>query len=55
MSLQEYMTKFDDLTLRCDVQEDHYQAISRFHSELRSDIQLAMHVHFQILLHRLVT
>ena len=39
MSVQEYTTDFDDLTLRCEVQEDSYQTISRYHFGLRSDIQ----------------
>ena len=38
-SVQEYITDFDDLTLRCEVQEDSYQAISRYRSGWRSDIQ----------------
>ena len=44
-SVQEYTTDFDDLTLRCEVQEDSYQAISRYCSGLRSDIQRAMFIH----------
>jgi len=42
-SVQDYTIKFDDLTLRCKVQEDSYQAISRYRSGKRSDIQRASH------------
>lgn len=35
---QDNMTKFDDLTLYYEVQEDHYQVISRFYSGLISEI-----------------
>jgi len=45
MSIQEYTTDFDDLILRCEVQEDSYQAVSRYRSGLRSDIQRAMFIH----------
>jgi len=38
-SVQDYTTEFDNLTLRCEVREDSYQAISRYHFVLRSDIQ----------------
>jgi len=41
----DYTIEFDDLTLHCEVQEDSYQAISKYHSELRSDIQQAMFIH----------
>jgi len=34
-SIQDYTTKFDDLILRCEVQEDSYQAIFKFRSGLR--------------------
>ena len=43
--VQEYITDFGDLTLRCELQEDSYQAISRYCSGLRSDIQRAMFIH----------
>ena len=42
MSIRNYIVRFDDLTLRCDVRGDHYQTISRFCSDLRADIQRAM-------------
>jgi len=32
LSVQDYTTKFDDLTLCCEVQEDSYQVISRYRS-----------------------
>ena len=38
-SVQDCPIEFDDVTLRCDVREDCYQAISRYCSGLRSDIQ----------------
>jgi len=41
MSAQDYTIEFDYLTLHCEVQEDSYQAISRYRSGLRSDIQWA--------------
>ena len=44
-SVQEYTTDFDDLTLRCEVQEDSYQAIFRYRFGLRSNIQRAMFIH----------
>jgi len=47
MSVQDSMTTFDDLTLCCEVQGDCLQAISRFHSGLRSDRQRAMLIHSQ--------
>ena len=40
--LRDYIARFDDLTLRCDVREDHYQTIFRFCSGLRSEIRRAM-------------
>jgi len=42
MYVWDYIARFDDLTLRCDVREDCYQTISRFCSGLRSDIQRVM-------------
>jgi len=42
MSVQAYETAFDDLTLRCELQEDSHQTIFRFRSGLRTDIQWAM-------------
>jgi len=47
MLVQAYTTSFDDLTLRCELQEDLYRTISRFRSELRTDIQWAMIIHSQ--------
>ena len=44
-SVQDYTTECYDLTLRCEVQEDFYQAIFRYRSGLRSDIQRAMFIH----------
>jgi len=44
-SVQDYTTEFDDLTLPCEVREDSYQAIFRYRSWLRSDIQQAMFIH----------
>ena len=44
-SVKEYTTEFDDLTLCCEIQEDSYQVISRYHSRLRSDIQRTMFIH----------
>jgi len=44
-SIQEYTTKFDDISLRCEVQEDYYQAISRYHFRLRLDIQRVTFIH----------
>lgn len=35
MSVQDYMTKFNDVTLRCDVREDPQQTPSRFRYSLR--------------------
>ena len=32
MSVQDYTMKFDDLTLRCEVEEDLRQAFSRSHT-----------------------
>jgi len=45
MWVQDYTIEFDDLILRCEVQEDSYQAISRYRSGLRLDIQRAMLIH----------
>ena len=45
MSVQDYAIEFDDLTLCCEVQEDSYQAISRYHFGLRSDFLRAMFIH----------
>jgi len=42
--VQDITIEFDYLTLRCEVQEDSYQGISRYHSGLRSDIQRAMFI-----------
>jgi len=36
--VQDYTIEFDDLTLRCEVREGSYQAISEYRSGLRSDI-----------------
>ena len=47
MSVQAYTTAFDDLTFRCELQEDPHQTISRFRSELRTDIQWARAIHSQ--------
>ena len=47
LSVQDYMITFDDLTLHCEVQEDHHQAIFKFCSGLRFDIQRAMLIHSQ--------
>jgi len=30
MSVQDYITKFEDLTLRCDVREHHSHTVTRF-------------------------
>ena len=38
MSVQAYTIVFDDLTLRCELQEGRHQIISRFRSGLRTDI-----------------
>ena len=46
MSVQIYTT-FDDLTLCCELQEDHHQTIFRFRSGLKTDIQWAMIIHSQ--------
>ena len=43
-SVQDYTIEFDDPTLRCEVQEDSYQAISRYRFGLRSDIWRAMFI-----------
>ena len=40
------MTAFNNLTLRCEVQEDRLQVISRFHSKLRSNIRVML-IHSQ--------
>ena len=45
MSAQDYTTKFDDLILRCEVRVNSYHAISRYSSELSSDIQRVMCIH----------
>lgn len=42
MTVTEYMTKFDELVLRCDVTEDERYTISRFRSGLRPDIKHEM-------------
>ena len=42
MSVYDYITRFDDLTLCCDMRENCYQTISRFCSSLRSNIRRAM-------------
>jgi len=44
-SVQDYTIEFDDLTLCCEVQEDSYQAIFRYSSGLKSEIQRAMFIH----------
>jgi len=43
--VQDCTTEFDNLILRYEVQEDSYQALSRYHSELRSNIQRAVCIH----------
>ena len=50
-SVQVYTIDFDDLTLYCEVQKDSYQVISRYRSELRSDIQRVIFIHS----HKIVT
>ena len=45
MSVQAYITAFDDLILNCELQEEPHQIISRYHSGLRTDIQWAMIIH----------
>ena len=45
MSVHDYTTEFDDLTLRCEMQEDSSQVIFRYRSGLRSDIQRALFIH----------
>jgi len=47
MSVQTYTTAFDDLTLRCELQNDPHQTKSRFCFGLRTDIQWAMISHSQ--------
>jgi len=44
-SVPDYTFEFDDLILRCEVQEGSCQAISRNCSGLRSDIHRAMFIH----------
>ena len=39
MSVQEYIAKFEDLTLHCDVREHHSQVVTRFVWDLRSKIR----------------
>ena len=39
MSIRDYIAKFGDLALRCDVREDRFLTISRFCLDLRSDIR----------------
>jgi len=43
-SVQVYTIEFNGLTLR-EVREDSYQAIFRYRSELRLDIQQAVFIH----------
>ena len=45
MPIDDYTIEFDDLTLYCEVRENSYQAISRYRSGLRSDIQRAIFIH----------
>ena len=42
MSVQDYIAKFEDLILRCDVREYHSQTVTRFVWGLRSKIRCAM-------------
>ena len=42
ISFRDYIAIFDNLTLRCDVREDHYQAIPSFCSALGSNIRRVM-------------
>jgi len=42
MLVQDYMTKFDDLTLQSDIREDPRQTLSRFYSGLKPEIQQAL-------------
>ena len=42
MSVQDYIVKFEDLALRCDVREHHSHTITRFLLDLRSKIRHAM-------------
>ena len=44
-SVKDYTIEFDDLTLRREVREDSYQAISRYRYRLRSDIQRVILIH----------
>jgi len=39
MSVQDYITKFEDLTLHCDVREHHSHIVTRFVWDLRSKIR----------------
>ena len=42
MPVRDYIARFHDITLCCDVRENCYQIISRFCLGLRSDIRRAM-------------
>ena len=42
MSVQDYIARFHGLTIRCDMIEGRYHAISRFCSGIRFDIRCAM-------------
>ena len=47
MSVQTYITAFDDLTLHCELQKYPHQITSMLHFGLRTDIQWAMIIHSQ--------
>jgi len=42
MSVQDYIAKFEDLTIRCDVREHCSHTVTRFVWSLRSKIRRAM-------------
>ena len=42
MSFEDYIAKFENLTLRCNVREHHSQIVTRFVCGLRSKIRRAM-------------
>ena len=42
MSVRDYITRFEDITHRCDVREHRFLTIIKFISCLRSDIRRAM-------------
>ena len=46
LSVREYMTTFDDLTVRYDITEDPQRSLFRFRTSLRSNIQCEMLPHY---------